>query len=99
MSQIPTIIAYGTYGSVRGYGPLYATRAEAETSLRSDRIACTRGAGRGYSDRIVVGVDEDGACWRLDEDGEPLNWVPGPGGHRAAHYSISDVARVAGDVG
>jgi len=86
-----TVVAYGTYGSVRGYGPLRATQSEAERDLDDDITGC-RGQG-GYSDREVVAVDADGCCWE-DDDGEIGAWVAGPGGHRAAHYSAADLAAV-----
>jgi hypothetical protein len=92
-----TIVAWGTYGSVRGYGPLRATREQAEGDLRADVSGCHR--QHGYSDRQVVAVDADGVCWAVDYDGDApivLHWVRGPGGGRAAHYSHAEMAIASG---
>ncbi len=84
-------IGYGSYGSVRGYGPLRGTREEAESDVRSDGEGCQQQGG--YSDRAVVVVDSEGCCYYPGEDGGDdgeLSWVPGAGGRTggAARYEI-----------
>lgn len=72
------IVGYGTYGNVRGYGPRRGTLAAAEMDLGADQAGCRRQGG--YSDRQVVAIDSDGACWAVEPDGAIGDWVPGPGG-------------------
>lgn len=90
------IVAWGTYGSVRGYGPLRRRRHEALSDLLADQDGCK--AERGYSDRNLVAVDAEGFCWALDFDAEAgsevvSHWVPGAGGptHGAARYELSSL--------
>lgn len=63
---------YGSYGLVRGYGPLYKTLAEADRSVRED--GKVQRAHGGSTDRNAVAVDrKTGLCWWVDEEdpGEP----------------------------
>lgn len=57
---------FGSYGLVRGYGPLYRTITEADESVYKDGRE-QRGNG-GSSDRNVVLVSRvTGLCWWMDE--------------------------------
>lgn len=58
---------YGSYGLVRGYGPLTTSIRMADWTVRDDdkRQRLTGGS----SDRYAVVVDpQTGLCWRLDGD-------------------------------
>jgi hypothetical protein len=58
---------YGSYGLVRGYGPLATSYARADWSVRQD--GKEQRANGGCSDRIAIVVDaETGLCWWLDGD-------------------------------
>lgn len=85
------IVAWGTYGITRGYGPLRTDRKLAEHDLQSDQTGCR--ASGGYSDRRLVAVDSAGICWLL-ESGEIWTWAPRQGGRTsgAARYDLSEVA-------
>jgi len=52
------IVGYTTWGSVRGQGPVRSALSQANEDLTDDRRACESLGG--YSDRVVVVVDEDG---------------------------------------
>lgn len=86
MPQV-NVIGYGTYGSVRGFGPLRLTREHAEADCTNDSTACRRLRDGAYSDRRVVAVDMAGVCYLDEQDDE--SWVPGRGGRTggAATYS------------
>lgn len=90
------IVAWGTYGSVRGYGPLRVRQEDAMIDLYVDQDGCRE--QRGYSDRNLVAVDSAGCCWSLDYDSEigehVSNWIAGPGGRScgAARYSTDEIA-------
>lgn len=49
------VIAYGSYGSVRGYGRLFAALGDADQDVRRDQRGCSRGRGNehSYSDRVA----------------------------------------------
>lgn len=58
---------FGSYGLVRGYGPLATTYARADWSVRQDGREQRENGGS--SDRIACVVDADtGLCWWLDGD-------------------------------
>ncbi len=81
-------VAYGTWGAVRGFGPLRLDRAAAEADLQLDADGC--GKHGGYSDRFVVAVDDEGICYRdLDTD----DWVRASSGS-AAKYDLKTLSRV-----
>jgi hypothetical protein len=85
------IIAWGSYGSVRGYGPIRVDRAQAERDVDRDHAFCS--ARGGYSDRELVAVDDGGACWGMDSwSGEIGGWIAAPGGaNGAARYGRDDL--------
>jgi len=94
------VVAYGSYGAARGYGPLRASLSEAVADVQADQIGCSRTTG-GYSDRRVAAVDGAGVCWALESqddwgDGGLGGWIHGPGGHSngAARYTAEDLAKV-----
>lgn len=81
---------YGSYGLVRGYGPLCTTLREADDSVFADsRKQRTNG---GSTDRNVVLVSpETGLCWWWEEgDYEEEDLVPVrmPNGEQAS-YSLN----------
>lgn len=84
------IIAWGTYGSVRGYGPPRLTFAEAQKDRQSDARGCASQGG--YSDREVVAVDAHGTCWKF-EDGVVGPYVRTSGG-RAAYYTGEELEKL-----
>jgi hypothetical protein len=67
-------MAYTTYGDIRGCcGHRHKTIETAETCLGRDQRGCA--SRRGYSDRSVVRIGDDGNLYDLSGE-----WVPGPGG-------------------
>lgn len=87
MSSYGTSYYYGSYGMVRGYGPLCRTLDDADSSVREDhRKQRTKG---GSTDRnAVVVTPEDGMCWWADEDVEDsVNLLPVrlPSGEQACY--------------
>lgn len=61
---------YGSYGLVRGYGPLCRTLREADASVRDDSRRERHNGGS--SDRVVVFVSQDtGLCWWAEDDEDP----------------------------
>lgn len=87
------IVAWGTYGSVRGMGPLRASRKEAERDQDRDCDDCRAVPGGDcYSDRYVVAVDADGYCYRELAVGG-WGWVPTSGGARGVRYEMPQVSR------
>ena len=94
------VVAYGSYGPARGYGPLRGSLAEAVADVRADQHGCSRTTG-GYSDRRVAAVDGAGVCWALESrddwgDNGIGGWMWGPGGRSsgAARYTAEDLAEV-----
>lgn len=79
---------YGSYGPVRGYGPLCDSLMDAEKSVRQDGHGCARQGG--YSDRQIVAVDQDGYCYRVDDTGayNESDWIRSDGGSRGARYDL-----------
>ena len=80
---------YGSYGRVRGYGPLCRTLKEADASVRDD--ARRERHNGGTSDRVVVFVSPDtGLCWWAeDEEDESSRLEPLRDNHGAqAAYAI-----------
>lgn len=58
---------YGSYGLVRGYGPLFRSLKEADASVRDD--SRRQRLNGGSSDRVVVFVStDDGLCWWAEDD-------------------------------
>lgn len=58
---------FGSYGLIRGYGPLCRTLQEADASVFTDQREQRR-KHQGSTDRNAVVVDrETGQCWWLDE--------------------------------
>ena len=82
----PTIVGYGSYGTVRGLGERCSTIEDAERSVRADRANCAKVKAGGYSDREVVAVDHDGWRRRFPESGAPGPVVMLPGGSRGVRY-------------
>jgi hypothetical protein len=89
------IVAYGSYGSVRGYGRLCATREAAERNVRADSHACAKQGG--YSDRNVIAVDAAGLCWSICGD-QLGTWVRSAGGSRGAYYTDDEMAALGLEV-
>lgn len=57
---------FGSYGLVRGYGPLFRTLEEADFSVREDSKAQRKNGGS--TDRNAVMVSRfTGLCWWADE--------------------------------
>lgn len=84
-----TIIGYTTWGSVRGLGPirpvdnsLAEAQQLAERDLRDDQDGCRK--QRGYSDRDVYAIDEEG--YVVDADGDNV-WPHGRT-HRALRVRV-----------
>ena len=72
MSSRGSSYYYGSYGIVRGYGPLCSSLREADRTVREDG-ARQRLKG-GSSDRNAVAVTpEDGLCWWVDEESDALD--------------------------
>lgn len=67
---------YGSYGLIRGYGPLHRTLKEADNSVFEDGRKQRRNGGS--TDRNAVYVTpEDGLCWWADEDNDsPSDLAP-----------------------
>ena len=78
------VVAWSTYGQVRGMGPRRATIGEARRDLADDMEGC--GQQGGYSDRAVIAVDVDACCWHLDGEARPLSWVRAPGSGALRSY-------------
>ncbi len=78
---------YGSYGLVRGYGPLCQTLHEADESVFEDSRLQRRNGGS--SDRNAVVVSRlTGLCWWWEEDDlhiEELIPVKTPGGPQAKY--------------
>lgn len=78
---------YGSYGLVRGYGPLCRTLREADSSVMDDNR--TQRKHGGSSDRVVVLVSpNDGLCWWAEDEEDQDSrlapvWTPSGG---QAHY-------------
>lgn len=92
------IVAFGSWGSVCGYGVLSADRGAAERALETHRRDVGRLPGSGaYSDRSLVAVDDRGICWHVDYDeGDQIvigGWVRTSGG-RAARYTDDEMAQI-----
>lgn len=83
------IIAWGTYGSVRGYGPPRLTLAEAQKDRQSDERGCASQGG--YSDREVVAIDERGTCWQFVEGTIGSYVRTHPGRATAAYYTAGEL--------
>lgn len=71
---------YGSYGLVRGFGPLFQSLKDADDSVYADgRLQRKNG---GCSDRnVVLVVKVNGLCWWWEETSEatgavPADWVP-----------------------
>lgn len=61
---------FGSYGMIRGYGPLYRSLQEADASVFTDAAEQRKKHG-GSTDRNAVCVDrENGLCWWLNESDE-----------------------------
>lgn len=79
---------YGSYGLVRGYGPLCRTIREADDSIFADGKK-QRQENRGSSDRVVVLVSPDtGQCWWAEDEEDPgsrLDPVLTPNGDQARY--------------
>lgn len=67
---------YGSYGLIRGYGPLCRTVEEADRSARRDAIEQRRHGGS--TDRVAVAVcRRTGLCWwAVDEDIREVELAP-----------------------
>jgi hypothetical protein len=64
---------YGSYGMIRGYGPLRGSVLEADETVSADRRQQSRRRG-GSTDRNAVAVDSvTGLCWWLEPDDQPGN--------------------------
>lgn len=87
-----TIVAWGSYGAVCGYGVCSESRPVVDRDLADHREGCASQGG--YSDRRIVAVDDEGYLWSLtydDDDAERLGgWVRANGG-QAARYSADDL--------
>jgi hypothetical protein len=88
---------FGSYGLVRGYGPLYRTIQEADQSVFADGREQRRHGGS--TDRNAVAVSTNtGLCWWVDEEdpryGELLP-VKTPSGAQAA-YPLEVIQRYEG---
>ena len=60
---------YGSYGLVRGYGPLCRTLREADASVYDDSRIQRRNGG--CTDRVVVLVSPDtGQCWWAEDEAD-----------------------------
>lgn len=58
---------YGSYGMVRGYGPLCRNLREADSSVSGDNV--TQRKNGGCTDRVVVLVSpNDGLCWWAEDE-------------------------------
>lgn len=67
---------YTTHGSIRGCcGHMHATEQSAQACLERDKAGCA--SQRGYSDRSIAIVGDDGLLY---QDPECENWIPGDGG-------------------
>lgn len=64
---------YGSYGMIRGYGPLRGSVGEADQTVFEDRMQQSKRRG-GSTDRNAVAVDSvTGLCWWLEIDDQPGN--------------------------
>lgn len=81
----PALVAWVTWGSVRGEGPTRATQEQAQRDARADAHGCRRQGG--YSDRQVYGVDEEG--WARTTDGGYV-WPYGRGS-RALQVDLTGI--------
>ena len=76
MTTETTVRGYACHGSVRGgCGCLHRTIEAAEKCLARDQAGCKK--ARGYSDRTIVVVGDDGYLYM---DQRCQEWVPGVGG-------------------
>lgn len=85
---------FGSYGLIRGYGPLFRTLNEADKSVRDDGKA--QRANGGTTDRNAVAVCVvTGLCWWVDEEEFPeVEKLPVriPSGEQAK-YSFETIRR------
>lgn len=59
---------FGSYGLIRGYGPLHKTLKEADDSVFEDgRVQRKKHGGSTDRNAVVVSAD-NGHCWWLDSD-------------------------------
>jgi hypothetical protein len=92
---------YGSYGVIRGYGPLCKTIDEADKSVFDDGRLQRRNGGS--TDRNAVLVSKDtGLCWWADEDEgeghlEPVR-TPSSGQAKYAPEVIRSAELMWGDV-
>ncbi len=63
---------YGSYGMIRGYGPLCKTLKEADDSVLSDGKRQRLKGGSTDGNEVVV-TPEDGLCWWIDEVDDALH--------------------------
>ena len=88
---------FGSYGLIRGYGPLCRTMGDADASIFADRRKGQENGGS--TDRCVVAVSrDDGLCWWVGEDID-REWEMAPvltvhSGQ--ARYSLELIARYEG---
>lgn len=90
---------WGSYDRVCGYGGLFLAVSEALTEVKQHGAKCSEAGG--YSDRMLVGVDEAGLChivvYSISVRGEPGVWtmsdaiLPAAGGG-PAYYSEDEIA-------
>lgn len=85
---------YGSYGLIRGYGPLCRTIGDAEASVRADSDKERQHGGN--TDRHVVLVERvTGLCWWIDDveiddlDLAPVRMLDG----KQANYGPMVIAR------
>lgn len=87
MSSRESSYYYGSYGIVRGYGPLCRTLRDADESVRAD--GRKQRANGGSTDRnAVVVTPDDGLCWWADEEDENTGAmipVKAPSGEQARY--------------
>lgn len=83
---------YGSYGLIRGYGPLCRNMRDAEESVYAD--ARRMRDSRGTTDRHAVLVSRvTGLCWWFDEpdntDLSPVRDIEG----KQAQYELAEIRR------
>ncbi len=63
---------FGSYGVIRGYGPLCRTMKEADDTVRDDHRRHRNNGGT--TDRSIVAVSpKTGLCWWWDEDSAAID--------------------------
>lgn len=67
MSSRESSYYYGSYGIVRGYGPLCRTLKEADESVATDDKRQRQKGGITDRNSVIV-TPEDGLCWWADEE-------------------------------